>query len=204
MAATPCSRVDAQQRSALLWIAVNAIDARFSGPAALHPPDLADLPTGLSLAGASFVSLHAAHGLRGCCGTIEPARALGVDVWRNAQASAFGDPRFEPLAADEWRDLAELEIAVLSGFERLKVQSEDELLRVLVPGVDGLVLGWQRRRATFLPKVWEQMDGPRDFLVRLKEKAGWPADFWAEDVDVLRYHTECMAIERPGTRAQAH
>jgi AmmeMemoRadiSam system protein A len=204
MEATSFSTVDAAQRGALLEIAVTAIEAGLAGLAGAGPPGLAELPTRLALAGSSFVSLHSPSGLRGCCGTLEPSRALAVDVWRNARASAFADPRFAPLAADEWRDLAQLEIALLSGFERLDVRSEAELLDVLAPAVDGLVLGWQGRRATFLPKVWEQVAGPRDFVARLKEKAGWATDFWARDMDVVRYRTECIAIERPGSRERAH
>ena len=40
--------------------------------------------------------------LRGCCGTLDPARPLALDVWRNAQATAFRDPRFAPLTRTEW------------------------------------------------------------------------------------------------------
>lgn len=204
MAATPCSRVDARQRSTLLDLAVDAIERRLQGESAAHPPDLADLPAALALAGSSFVSLQTADGLRGCCGTLEPSRALAHDVWRNAQASAFADPRFLPLAPDEWREVTELEISVLSGFERLDVRSEADLLRQLEPRYDGLVLAWHGRRATFLPKVWEQVPDARDFLRRLKEKAGWEPGFWAPDLEVLRYHTECMALARPARRDRVH
>ncbi|HEX7374196.1 MAG TPA: AMMECR1 domain-containing protein, partial [Steroidobacteraceae bacterium] len=135
MAATLFSRVNPDQGSTLLDIAADAIEQRLSGRGTVQPPDLADLPTPLALAGASFVSLHTAAGLRGCCGSLEPTRALAHDVWRNAQASAFADPRFLPLAPDEWSGVTELEIAVLSGFDRLCVRSENELLQRLVPGV---------------------------------------------------------------------
>ena len=73
------------------------------------------------------------------------------------------------------------------------------MLLELVPGRDGLVLEWRGMRATFLPKVWEHVAGPRDFLRRLKEKAGLSADFWAADVQLWRYETEIMAVERPAT-----
>ena len=46
---------------------------------------------------ASFVTLTIEGELRGCCGTLEPVRPLLLDVWNNAQASAFRDPRFAPL-----------------------------------------------------------------------------------------------------------
>jgi AmmeMemoRadiSam system protein A len=198
MAATPSSRLDAEARAALLQTAVDAIEGHFAGSVPLAPPDLSVLPTNLALAGASFVSLHTRAGLRGCCGTIEPVRALALDVWRNAQASAFADPRFAPLAAGEWREVVELEVSVLSGFEPIDARSEPDLMRSLEPGVDGLVLSWRGQRATFLPKVWEQVDDARDFLARLKAKAGWHAGFWADDMAAMRYRTEVLSHPRPG------
>jgi AMMECR1 domain-containing protein len=38
--------------------------------------------------------------------------------------------------------------------------------------------------------VWEQVDEPDEFLRHLKQKAGWPASFWASDVQVYRYTAE--------------
>ena len=87
---------------------------------------------------------------------------------------------------------------MLTPCERMVVASEQQLLLELVPGRDGLVLEWSGMRATFLPKVWEHVAGPRDFLRRLKEKAGLAADFWAADVQVWRYETEIMAAAAPG------
>jgi len=192
------SRLDAAARNALLQTAVHSIAGRLAASGPAPAPDLSTLPTHLALAGASFVSLHTRVGLRGCCGTLDPACALALDVWRNAQASAFADPRFEPLTADEWPDVTELEISVLSAYEPIDARSESVLLSRLEPGVDGLVLAWHGRRATFLPKVWEQLGDARDFVARLKEKAGWQADFWADDMVAMRYRTECMSLARPG------
>ncbi len=62
---------------------------------------------------ATFVTLRREGELRGCIGSIDPRRALGEDVARNAQAAAFHDPRFEPLVAIEYEDLA-VEVSVLS------------------------------------------------------------------------------------------
>jgi AMMECR1 domain-containing protein len=42
----------------------------------------------------------------------------------------------------------------------------------------------------------------REFLGRLKEKAGWPADFWAADMEILRYRAAGMSIEWPAARAR--
>jgi AmmeMemoRadiSam system protein A len=199
MAATPSSRLEPDARAALLRTAATAIEAGL-GNVAASPPDVARLPRALDEPRASFVTLTIDHALRGCCGTLEPARPLLLDVWHNAQASAFRDPRFAPLSAAEWRR-SRLEIAVLTPCERIVVADEQELLRTLVPGRDGLVLAWRGRRATFLPKVWEQVAGAQEFVARLKIKAGWAAGFWAADLEAWRYETEIMAVERPAELA---
>ena len=199
MAATRSTRLEHGSRSLLLETAAEAIESRLERRAASGPAE-DSLPAELRERRASFVTLTVAGELRGCCGTLEPRRPLATDVWHNARASAFGDPRFQPLEAREWRRV-DLEVAVLSPLERVPVRSEAELVAQLVPGEDGLVIAWRGSRATFLPKVWEQLQDPIDFLGHLKRKAGWAPDFWAEDVEVWRYFTEVIAGERRPGRA---
>lgn len=143
----------------------------------------------LNRPGASFVTLRVGENLRGCCGTIEASRPLHVDVWNNAWASAFADPRFPTLTPDEWADTG-LEISVLSEPQRCDVRSELELLEILRPGTDGVILQAGVRRSTFLPAVWEQLPDSRQFIRHLKLKAGWPADCWPPDMRVWLYTTE--------------
>ena len=199
MAATPSSRLEPEARAALLKTAATAIAAGLGNVGATLP-DAAQVPRALDEPRASFVTLTIDHALRGCCGTLEPARPLLLDVWHNAQASAFRDPRFPPLTVREWRR-SHLEVSVLTPCERIVVADEQELLRTLVPGRDGLVLVWRGRRATFLPKVWEQVAGAQEFVARLKHKAGWAAEFWAADMEAWRYETESMAVEHPAELA---
>lgn len=187
-------KLEPDQQRAVLLTAASAIEARL-GLVAAAPPEETELHGALGEPRASFVTLTIDGQLRGCCGTLEPARPLLLDVWSNAQASAFRDPRFTPLTVREWQ-WSSLEVSLLTPSERVAVASEQQLLLELVPGRDGLVLEWRGMRATFLPKVWEQVAGPRDFLRRLKQKAGLDADFWAADVQVWRYETEVMAMER--------
>ena len=194
MAATPSTRLEPPARQALIATAATAIESGL-GQSIASPPDTRDLPQPLGQPRASFVTITIDKALRGCCGTLEPARPLLLDVWHNAQASAFHDPRFPPLTLAEWRSI-ELEVSVLTPCERVVVASEQELLLRLEPGRDGLVLAWQGMRATFLPKVWEQVSGAQEFLRRLKQKAGWPADFWAADLEVWRYETEIVGPVR--------
>lgn len=143
----------------------------------------------LNRSSASFVTLRVGEDLRGCCGTIEPSRPLGEDVWNNAWASAFADPRFPPLTHHEWPE-TNVQISVLSEPERLDVRSEAELLEVLRPGRDGLILQLGQRRSTFLPAVWQQLPEPVRFVRHLKMKAGWPIDFWPAGMAAWRYTTE--------------
>jgi len=184
----------------VLGTAASAIESGL-GRSIASPPDARRLPQPLAGHRASFVTLTLDRALRGCCGTLEPARPLLLDVWHNAQASAFHDPRFPPLTLAEW-SAVELEVSVLTPCERVVVASEQELLARLEPGRDGLVLAWQGMRATFLPKVWEQVSGAPEFLRRLKHKAGWPADFWASDLEVWRYETEIVGPVRAAEPGQ--
>ena len=64
---------------------------------------------------------------------------------------------------------------------------ESDLLRQLAPGVDGLVLEWRGKRATFLPQVWASLPEPRQFITALKRKAGLASGFWQDSVRVSRY-----------------
>jgi AmmeMemoRadiSam system protein A len=124
--------------------------------------------------------------LRGCIGTLEARRPLGVDVRANAIAAAFDDPRFPRLAADEFMDTS-VEVSLLSAPEPMTADGEQALLAQLRPGVDGVVLEIAGRRATFLPQVWDTLREPTEFLAELKRKAGVPIDFWSEAVHISRY-----------------
>ena len=165
----------------LLTIARSAIAAE------LALPTLADAThAALAQPGATFVTLKRARELRGCMGSIRPVRPLGVDIRANAVAAAFGDPRFPPLAAFEFGKV-QVEVSLLTADEPIAVVDEDDLLARLRPGLDGLILQFGQRRATFLPQVWDALPDPREFLAALKRKAGLPEEFWSPQMNVSRY-----------------
>ncbi len=136
--------------------------------------------------GAVFVTLKHQGGLRGCVGSLFATRPLIEDVRDNAVAAALRDPRFSPVAAGELVDL-EVEVTELSPPEAMSFTSEADALAQLRPGIDGVVLRWGARRATFLPQVWDSLPEPRDFLAHLKRKAGLAEDFWDDAVKLERY-----------------
>ena len=124
--------------------------------------------------------------MRGCIGTLEAHRPLGLDVRENAVAAAFRDPRFMPLTLAEFEEIR-VEVSLLSPTEALAVMSEAHALASLRPGIDGVVFEYGHYRSTFLPQVWEQLPDPAEFLAHLKRKAGLAADFWADQVRLSRY-----------------
>jgi AmmeMemoRadiSam system protein A len=184
---------EADQRS-LLGLARESIVA---GLGQHEPRPLPARPWSRALAapGAVFTTLTVDGQLRGCRGSLEPRRALAEDVWNNAWASAYDDPRFPPVSAEEIDRLG-ISISVLTPLEPLPVESEAELLARLQPGVDGLVLAHGPTRATFLPAVWEQLPDPKDFVAQLKHKAGWPGGYWARGLRAFRYRTETFPAHR--------
>ena len=178
----------ADLRRRLLALARASIDHGLAHDRPLLP-DLTTLPEELREPRACFVTLHLDDTLRGCIGSLEARRPLAEDVAENAFAAAFRDPRFPPVGTAEAPRLA-LEISVLGPAEPLTFASEAELLGLLRPGVDGLILSDHGRRGTFLPSVWAQLPDPRDFLAHLKGKAGLPASHWSATLTVARYTTE--------------
>ena len=183
-------QVDAREAQILLDIASKSIRDGLAGGQGLQV-DLGDYPSTLTRPGASFVTLNLDGELRGCIGHLEARQPLVRDVAENAWLAAFRDPRFAPLSSDEFTRL-EMSISILSAPEPLEFSSESELLRVIRPGVDGLILQEGRRQGTFLPSVWDSLPNPRDFLRHLKLKAGLSADYWSDDIEVSRYTTQSI------------
>ncbi len=153
--------------------------------------NLADFPVELAEHRATFVTLHKHQQLRGCIGVLEAIRPLAEDIAENAFLAAFRDPRFPPLANDEFDEL-EIHLSVLTPAEPVLFTSEQELIAKLQPGIDGLILQEGHRRGTFLPSVWEQLPESAQFLRHLKQKAGLTPDYWSENIRIYRYRTEII------------
>ena len=135
---------------------------------------------------ATFVTLLEGAKLRGCIGSLQPARALGDDVVANAAAAALADRRFSPLAREELAKI-EVEVSLLSAPTAVHFADEGELVAALRPGVDGVILASGGNRGTYLPQVWEQIPNPRQFLASLMQKTGLAADTRLGGCQVWRY-----------------
>lgn len=135
----------------------------------------------------TFITLKKSGDLRGCIGSLTTHQSLADNVRTNARNAAFRDPRFAPLAREEFAQV-QIEVSVLSKPQKLDYTSGKELCDRLQPHVDGLVIRKGHASATFLPQVWKQLARPEDFLAHLCLKAGLTADAWRQaDLEVETY-----------------
>jgi AmmeMemoRadiSam system protein A len=177
------------EQQTLLRLARQALELGVRGDK-LPPLDSSELTPLLQAEGASFVTLTVKGQLRGCIGALEPYQPLAEDVREHAIAAALQDPRFPPVRPDELAGI-EIEISRLTPPQPLEYKQPEELLTILRPHVDGVVLsdGW--RRATFLPQVWDKLSDPVDFLDNLCYKMGAAAGLWRQKhLTVLVYQVE--------------
>jgi hypothetical protein len=140
----------------------------------------------LAQTGATFVTLTKNGELRGCIGSLAPARPLGEDLAHNALGAAFRDPRFPAMTAAEWPQ-CRVEVSLLSTPKPVRFADEADLLAQIEAGEDGLILEADGKRGTFLPQVWEDLPDKRTFLAQLLKKAGLPADTRLTRCKVSRY-----------------
>lgn len=186
--------LSAAEKDYLLKLARESIQAGVNQ--ALVPPINQKDCTPILLAnGASFVTLTIHGQLRGCIGALEAYQPLVNDVQEHALAAALDDYRFYPLTRQEL-PLVRIEISRLTQPVRLDYLDRADLTTKLRPGIDGVILNEGRRRATFLPQVWEKIDSPEDFLSQLCQKMGAPSDTWKKKhLDVSIYQVEDFAEE---------
>lgn len=170
--------------NALLIRARNAIAAEF-GVAPVAEPD----HPALQQPGATFVTLTQHGNLRGCIGSLEAWRPLDQDVRSNARAAAFRDPRFTPLTSEEL-ERTRVEVSLLAPAVPMSFVGEDDAVRQLRPGIDGVILECDMHRGTFLPQVWESLPEPKMFMAHLKQKAGLAPSFWSPDIKLSRYEVQ--------------
>lgn len=184
----PLTSFTSDQKQQLLELVRIAIRSHFEPRNAQKP----EAEEWLEVLRATFVTLKIDGNLRGCIGSIHPVRSLLEDLWHNAQAAAFQDPRFPPLNEQELETIT-IELSVLTEIQPLDVSTESELLDVLRPDIDGLIIDDGHRKATFLPAVWDQLPDPQQFLNQLRLKAGMPDGYWSDTMQCSVYQAEKIA-----------
>lgn len=139
---------------------------------------------------ATFVTLEIDRQLRGCIGSLTATQLLAEDVRQNAESAAFHDPRFAPLSLDEM-ERVQIEVSVLTSPQPLEYVDSNDLISILCPQVDGVIIKKGMASATFLPQVWEQLPDPKDFLTHLCRKARLDGYAWRDTrLDVSTYQVQ--------------
>jgi AmmeMemoRadiSam system protein A len=182
-----CVDLSADEQACLLEIARQSILHGLDSGTALQV-DVAKLEANLRVDSAVFTTLTIAGNLRGCIGSLQPSAPLAQAVANTAFSAAYQDRRFAKVQVDEIEKLR-IEVAVLSALELIEADSRQVLLDSLQPGVDGLLLEDRGHRSTFLPKVWEKITTPNEFVEQLMRKAGLAAGYWSSTIRCYRYHS---------------
>ncbi len=137
--------------------------------------------------GAVFVTLKKGGELRGCIGSIVAHRSLIDDIIYNAKAAALNDPRFNPVSANELKDI-KVEVSYLTHPKPLEYKDIPDLKNKIRPGIDGVILNLNGHQATYLPSVWEQLPSFYAFFATLCQKAGL-------NNNCLEYHPDIYTYE---------
>ena len=131
-----------------------------------------------------FVSLKKDGELRGCIGTVEPAReTLADEIIANAISAAMNDPRFDPVREDE---LPQLRYSV-----DVLLPAEEAVLEDLDPKVFGVIVEDENggRRGLLLPDI-PGIDSAEQQVDIAARKAGipygTPVKLWRFKVDRFR------------------
>lgn len=123
------------------------------------PEDMTERRTGV------FVSLKKDGRLRGCIGTISATQSsVAGEILNNAVSAGTGDPRFDPVEADEL-DALVYSVDVLGDAEPIESMDELDAKRY------GVIVTKGHRRGLLLPNL-EGVDTPRQQVDIALQKAG--------------------------------
>ena len=129
-----------------------------------------------------FVSLHKDGRLRGCIGTIQPARKnIAEEIVENGISAAVKDPRFSPVRPEELESL-EISVDVLGEPEKIRSKDELDVKRY------GVIVTKGFRRGLLLPNL-DGVDTVDEQLRIALRKAGLSE--WEKNFEMERFEVVC-------------
>jgi len=177
-----------QEKKTMLKIARDAIGRRLGLPTA---PEAPAITPAMREEKGVFVSLHKEGRLRGCIGNIEGRKPVYQAITDLALESAFGDPRFPGLRAEEL-PMVEIEISVLTKLTRVQNIEEIEV------GKHGLYIRKGFNSGLLLPQVATEFGWDRNtFLEQTCWKAGLPEDAWEKGAEIYIFGAEVFGEKGP-------
>ncbi|TRO50874.1 TIGR00296 family protein [Candidatus Bathyarchaeota archaeon] len=150
--------------------------------------------------------------LRGCIGHLQPGPdshhqsiSLLEATRQAALSSAFEDPRFPPVRADEMESIL-VETSVLTLPQEILTIDRGKLSDQITIGTDGLIVqgrGWHR--GLLLPQVApEQGWNAEEFLQGCCQKAGLPPSCYLDPgVKILKFQAQIFAESVPNGEIRA-
>ncbi|HDP96320.1 MAG TPA: TIGR00296 family protein [Euryarchaeota archaeon] len=164
-----------------------------------QPPGI-KLPDKFEEKGGVFVTIKTfpAEELRGCIGYPEPLFSLREAIPDSAVSAATRDPRFPPLFEQELPNIV-VEVSLLTPPEEMKYDNQDELLKQVRIGEDGLIVESGYARGLLLPQVPVEWDwDSKTFLEHTCLKAGLPIDAWkSPKTKFYRFQAEIFSEKNP-------
>lgn len=158
-----------------LKLARAAIVEQLSKNSRMQAPD--NLPISFEEKRGVFVTLNKHENLRGCIGYPYPIFKLEDAIIDAAISAAINDPRFPPVALDEFKDVT-IELTILTTPQVLKVEPE-KLPEQIEIGKHGLIVKRGIYQGLLLPQVaTENKWSVEEFLCQTCWKAGLPQDTW--------------------------
>ena len=163
--------LDLETTTALLRIAREAVAAAATqAPRPRH--ESRPVTAALDEPGAAFVTITEHGLLRGCMGSLVAEQPLGDAVASAAVSAAVRDPRFLPLGERELPEI-HIDVSVLGPAVPLRDPA------AFRPGIDGIIVARDGRRALLLPEVaTDQGWDAREMLDAVCEKAGLEGHAW--------------------------
>ena len=163
--------LDPKTTAALLQIAREAVTAAATHGSPARRPSRSTTAA-LDEPGAAFVTITEHGSLRGCMGSLVAEQPLGDAVASAAVSAAIRDPRFLPLTEHELTAI-HIAVSVLGPAVALRDPA------AFRPGIDGIIVARDGRRALLLPEVAiDQGWGTREMLDAVCEKAGLEGHAW--------------------------
>lgn len=175
------SQLTLDEKKELLLLARSVIESELFGSTKIQPDLSANIFTENK---GTFVTIHKNGKLRGCIGIIEAINPLAAIVKRMTKSSAFSDPRFRPLQADEYPQI-DIEISVLS--PTFVAQSPDEV----EVGKHGIIISYGNRKGLLLPQVATENNWDKEtFLNHTCLKAGLDKNMWQKGAIIELFAAE--------------
>jgi len=141
--------------------------------------DLSDIPQALLEKGATFVSLYKNQDLINSIGSLKPSMELFQDVIDNIHSFPI-----------EEKENVKIEISVINNFKKLSFESEQELFSQIIQNKHGIAIEKDKKIATLLPFIWNQVNDKEEFLNQVCYKLRLPKDSWKKNAEIYVYEAE--------------